>query len=113
MVTEWTDARHNPPFKMDPSFKIGHIHVFSKIAVFGSDQDVRDLARGKRSRLKMGSFLGKIKGVIPVDPHRVIYIHHTHTEAFKKRRSIRTSRRKLGVTRKEARSLQKLTGWLR
>lgn len=110
-MIDWVDRRHIKKVTLGPRAKVGFAWVFGKIVVFGTAQDVRSLAAGKRSRLKMGAFIGKVKGVIPVDPYRVLYTYHKSSEAYKQRQAVRVSRRKLGVTRLEARSLQALSRW--
>jgi len=93
--------------------KVGHAFVFEKSVLYGNLSDLMTMMSGKRSRLKFkGPLLGVVKGVIPSHPTRILYERLEDTPAFKKRKRVRKLRKKLGVTRLEARSLQELDKWI-
>lgn len=92
--------------------EVGHAFVFDNAVVFGGISDLITVTRG-RGRRKFGEFLGAVKGVVPVDPYRVLYTYLKDTPAFRRRQAERRLRRRLKIKRTELRKIRSIAEWIK
>jgi hypothetical protein len=93
--------------------EVGYAWFFEKTVIYGSASDVLSVLQSRNAKTKHGQFISVVKTLIPVDPYYVLYTYLHDSSAFAKRQRERKFRRKMGITRLEARDQPKLQRWLR